>query len=114
MIDWIYSDPEIVDSRTVVRFGGQKFLERTKTIVGASDRSRVGTDVMCDDFMQLERPLGVERVPSRLAATRGASSSSQVREHPHPAAGLEPSHEVVKSYGKIPKSYLDSVLRNRD
>ena len=79
MIAWIYSDPEIVDSRTVVRFGAQKILEGCKTIVGASDRSMVGTDVMCDDFMQLERPMGVERVPSRLAATRGASPSSQVR-----------------------------------
>ena len=45
---------------------GAKFLEGCKTIVGASVRSRVGTDVMCDDFMQLERPMGVERVPRAL------------------------------------------------
>ena len=71
--------------------------------MGTSNRFRVVTEVVYDDFMQLERPLGVERVPSRLVATRGASPSNQVREHGHPGAGLEPSHEVAKSYGKIPK-----------
>ena len=45
-------------------------MEGAKTIVGASNRFRVGTDVIYDDFMQLERPLGVKRAPSRLAATR--------------------------------------------
>ena len=73
----------------------------TKNIVGASNRSRVVTDIMYDDFMQWERPLGVYQVPSRLAATRDASPSSQIREHGHPGAGLEPSHEVAKSYSKI-------------
>ena len=77
----------------------------------ASNRSRIVTDIMYDDFMQWERPLGVERVPSRLAATRGASPSSQVPEHGHPAARLEPSHEVAKSYGKIPKSQ-NLLLKN--
>ena len=68
MIGWIYSDSVGVGSRTVVTAGRQK-IEGAKTIVGASNRPRVLTDVPCDDFMQWERPLGVERVPSRLAAT---------------------------------------------
>ena len=45
-------------------------------------------------------------MPSRLAATRRGSSSSQVGEHEHPAARLEPSHQVAKSYAKIPKSQM--------
>ena len=48
--------------------GHQKILVATKTIVGTSNRFRVVTDVVYDDFMQWERPLGVTRVPSRLAA----------------------------------------------
>ena len=101
MIDWIYCDPVRTGSRSGVTRGYQKFLEGTKTIVDASNRFRVVSNVVCDDFVQSGKLLGVERVPSRLAATRGASPSSQVREHGHPAAGLEPSHEVAKSYGKI-------------
>ena len=66
MIAWIYSDPEIVDFRTVVTPGGQKFLEGGKTIVVLSNRFRVDGNVMCDDFMQFERPLGAEQVSARL------------------------------------------------
>ena len=36
--------------------------------MGTSNRFRVVTDVVYDDFMQWERPLGVARVPWRLAA----------------------------------------------
>ena len=104
MIGWIYSDPVRIGFRSGVTRDDQFFLEATKTFVDTSNRSRVVTDIMYDDFMQLERPLSVQRVPSRLAATRRASPSSQVREHGHPAARLEPSHQVAKSYGKIPKS----------
>ena len=43
---------------------GTKKIEGTKTIVDTYNRFRVVTDVAYDDFMQLERPLGVERVPS--------------------------------------------------
>ena len=79
---------------------GAKKIEGAKTIAGASNRSRVVTDAVGDYFMHLWRPLGVARVPSRLAATRGASPSSQVPEHEHPAARPEPSHEVAKSAGE--------------
>ena len=68
MIGWIYSDPVRIGLATGVTRGYQNFLEGTKTIVGTSNRFRVVTDVAYDDFMQLERPLGVARVPSRLAA----------------------------------------------
>ena len=51
MIGWIYSDPPHTGFVTGVRRGRQKFSEGAKTIVGDSNRSRVGTDVMCDDFM---------------------------------------------------------------
>ena len=76
MIGWIYSDPLHTGFVTGVTRGRQNFLEGAKiflegakTIVGASNRPRVLTDVPCDDFMQLEGPLGVARVPSRLAAS---------------------------------------------
>ena len=111
MIDWIYSDPVRIGFVSGVTRGCQKFVEGAKTIVGASNRFRVVTDVVYDDFMQLERPLGVERVPSRLAELVAPPA---VREHAHPAAELEPSHEVAKPYGKNPSTTLDSVLRNRD
>ena len=39
-----------------------------KTIVELPNRFRVDGNIMCDDFMQFERPLGVERAPLRLAA----------------------------------------------
>ena len=52
MIGWIYSDPPGVDFRTAVTAGGQNFLEGGKTVVVASNRFRVVTDVVCDDFMQ--------------------------------------------------------------
>ena len=74
-MDWIYSDPVRIGFVTGVRRGGQNFLEGAKTIAGASNRHRVVADVLCGHCMQLERSLGVERVSSRLAATRGASSS---------------------------------------
>ena len=64
----------------------QKYLEACKTIVGASNRSRVGTGVVGDDFMDWWRPLDAERVPSRLAATRGVSPSSLVHRRAHPAS----------------------------
>ena len=51
----------------------QKKLERTKTIGDTSNRSGVVSNVVCDDFMQLERPLGAEQVSACLAAPRGAS-----------------------------------------
>ena len=79
MIGWIYSDSLHTGFVTGVTLGDQKILEGAKTIAGASNRPRVVSNVMCDDFMQWERPLGVARVPSRLAATRGASSSSRTR-----------------------------------
>ena len=46
----------------------QKFSEGTKTIQDTSNRFRVVSNVMCDDFMQLESPLGAEQVPYGLAA----------------------------------------------
>ena len=70
MIGWIYS---VAGSWRVVRLSYQKISEGTKTIVDTSNRSRVVSNVVCDDFMQLERPLGAEQLPSRLAAPRGAS-----------------------------------------
>ena len=76
MIDWMYSDSPQAVIWTGETRGEQKVLEVSKTILDYSNRSRVVTDVVYDDFMQLERPLGVERVPSRLAATRRASRSS--------------------------------------
>ena len=60
MIGWIYSDPVRIGLRTGVRRDYQKCLEATKTFVDTSNRSRVVTDIMYDDFMQLERPLGAE------------------------------------------------------
>ena len=80
-----------------------KKVEGTKTIVGTSNRFRVVTDVAYDDFMHLERPLGVARVPSRLAAPPRASLSSQTPR-------LEPSRQVAKSFGKITKNQDLGVL----
>ena len=105
MIGRIYSVARLATGGTR---GGQNILEGAKTIVGTSNRFRVVTDVVYDDFMQWERPLGVARVPSRLSATRRASSSSQVRDG-HPAARLA-SHEVAKSYGKITQNQDLGVL----
>ena len=59
MIDWIYSDPVRIGFASGVRRDDQKFIEATKTFVDTSNRSRVVTDIMYDDFMQLERPVGV-------------------------------------------------------
>ena len=59
MIDWFYSDPVRTGFWTGVRNGRQKFLEGAKTIVRTSNRFRVVTDVVYDDFMHLWRPLGV-------------------------------------------------------
>ena len=83
MIAWIYSDPEIVDFRTVVTPGGQKILKGGKTIVELSNRFRVDGNVMCDDFMQFESPPSAEQVPARLWTPRGASPSIQVRRRYH-------------------------------
>ena len=68
MIGWIYSDPVRIGLATVVRRGDQKKLEATKTLADTSNRFRVVSDIVYDDFMQWETPLGVEPVPSRLAA----------------------------------------------
>ena len=76
MIGWIYS---VAGFWTGVTRDHQKKLEGTKTIVGASNRFGVVTDVGYDDFMQLGRPLCVVGVLSRLAAPRCASRSSQQR-----------------------------------
>ena len=61
MIGWSYSDPVRMGLATGVTRGLQTILEGAKTIVGTSIRFRVVTDVVYDDFMQWERPLGVER-----------------------------------------------------
>ena len=87
MIGWIYSVARLA---TVVIRGRQKFWEGAKTIVGCSNRFRVVTDVGYDDFMQWERPLGVARVPSRLAATRRA---------PRAAGGGHPAHSRQDARG---------------
>ena len=86
MIGWIYSDPIGAGSWRVVTLSYQKISEGTKTIVDTSNRCRVVSNVVCDDFMQLERPLGAEQLPSRLAAPCGASPSTRVRGHSHPAS----------------------------
>ena len=57
MIDWIYSVARIWTGETG---GEQIILEVSKTILDHSNRSRVVSDVVYDDFMQLERPLGAE------------------------------------------------------
>ena len=65
MIAWFYSVARIP---TGVTTSYQFFLEGTKTIVDTSNRFRVVSDVVCDDFMQFVKPLGAEQLPSRLAA----------------------------------------------
>ena len=101
MLGWIYSDPVRTGFASGVTRGGQKFQRGVKTIVGTSNRFSVVTDVVYDGFMQWERPLGVERVATRFAATHRASPNSQVRKNGHPTASLGPSHQLAKSYGKI-------------
>ena len=64
MIDWIYSDPVRIGFVTGVRRDDQNFVETTKTVVGASNRSRVVTDIMYDDCMKLERPWVPSESPS--------------------------------------------------
>ena len=44
---------------------GPKKIEGAKTIVDTSNRSRVVTDVVGDDFMHPESPLCAEKVPPR-------------------------------------------------
>ena len=63
MIGWIYSDPDRIGLVSGVRRGGQKIVQVGKTVVGTSNRFRVVTDVVYDNFMQCERLLGVSRVP---------------------------------------------------
>ena len=69
MISWIYSDPVRFGFWTGVRFDVQKFLVTSKTIVNASNRFRVVSNVVCDDLMQFgslpEYP-DIKQVPSRL------------------------------------------------
>ena len=72
MIDWFYSDPVRSGFPTVVTTSYQNILEGTKTVVDTSNRFRVVSDVVCDDFMQFVKPLDAEQLPSRLAP-RGAS-----------------------------------------
>ena len=102
MIDWFYSDPVRVGFWTGVTNDVQKFLVTSKTIANASNRFRVVSNVVCDDFMQFGEPLGDEQVPARLGATRDASPTIRVRQRGHPAASLGPSHEVAKSNSKNP------------
>ena len=68
MIDWFYSDPVRSGFPTVVTTSYQNILEGTKTVVDTSNRFRVVSDVVCDDFMQFVKPLDAEQLPSRLAA----------------------------------------------
>ena len=68
MIDWFYSDPRIVDFVTGVTRAYQKKSEPTKTILDTSNRSRIVTDVVGDDFMHSERPLSAKQVHPCLAA----------------------------------------------
>ena len=65
MIDWMYS---VAGIWTGVTYDVQKFSVGSKTIVDTSNRFRVVSNIMCDDFMHLLRPLGAKQVPSRLAA----------------------------------------------
>ena len=91
MIDLFYSDPRIAGFDTGVRRGHQIFLKGTKTIVGVSNRFRVVTDVMYDDFMQFQKSLDVVRHPPRLVAPLGASLTIRVRGHGHLAASRGPA-----------------------
>ena len=86
MIGWFYSDPVRIGFASLVTRGWQKSLEGGKTVVDASNRFRVVSNVVCDDFMQYENLLDVEQVPSCLAAPCGASPSTRVRGHGHTAA----------------------------
>ena len=65
MIGWIYS---VAGFYRGVTAAYQKKSEGTKTVVDTSNHFRIVSNVVCDDFMQLERLLGAEQVPSRLAA----------------------------------------------
>ena len=114
MIGGIYSDSVGVGSRTVVTAGRQFFLEGAKTIVDTSNRFRVVTDIMYDDFVQFEKFLDVVRQP---LTPRGAAW--RLLDYPGSwtrSSGGEPgpSHEVAKSYGIILVTTLDSMLRTRD
>ena len=91
MIGWIYSDPVRIGFASGVRRDYQKMLEATKTIVGASNRSRIVTDIMYDDFVQFEKSLDVVRHPPRLVAPLGASLTIRVRGHGHLAASRGPA-----------------------
>ena len=68
MIDWVYSEPRIVDFDTVVTRAYQKISEPTKTILDTSNRSRVVTDVVGGDFMHSERLMSAKQVHPCLAA----------------------------------------------
>ena len=70
MIDWIYS---VAGFWTGVTTLYQNFSQRTKTVLVTSNRFRVVSNIMCDDFMQFGKPLGPEQVPPRLAAPPGVS-----------------------------------------
>ena len=91
MIGWIYSDSVGVGSRTVVTAGRQKKIEGAKTTVDTSNRFRVVTDIMYDDFVQFEKSLDVVRHPPRLVAPLGASLTIRVRGHGHLAASRGPA-----------------------
>ena len=77
MIDWFYS---VAGFWTGVTNDVQKFLVTSKTIANASNRFRVVSNVVCDDFMQFGEPLGDEQVAARLGATRAASPTIRAPE----------------------------------
>ena len=70
MIGWFYS---VAGFASLVTRGWQKKLEGGKTVVDASNRFRVVSNVVCDDFMIFGDSLSVKQVPSRLAAPRDGS-----------------------------------------
>ena len=82
MIDWFYS---VAGFWTGVTNDVQKFLVTSKTIVNASNRFRVVSNVVCGDFMQFQST----QTSNKSLAPRGAvpsppdactrSSSSEAR-----------------------------------
>ena len=63
MIDRFYS---VAGFWTGVTNDVQKFLLTSKTIVNASNRFRVVSNVVCGDFMQFGSLPDIKQVPSRL------------------------------------------------
>ena len=96
MIAWFYSVARIW---TGVTTSDQQILEGTKTIVDTSNRFRVVSDVVCDDFMQYENLLDVEQVPSRLAAPCGA-----MRRPPRASEFVDTAIQHSRFLNLVPKS----------